>query len=472
MIVACLFLLLPLAHSFNLAKYPVPGTILEPEDDRNIYVSLDGDDTNAGTRDLPLRNLQTAIERADFGVWIVMRGGLYYNVSLGEIPKSVSIQAFPHEQVYLLGSVPLDDTGFKCRPEQVFVGGEPLTQVGAESKVKAGTFFVDNAAGRLVIGNDPTGRTVEAFIDGIGFAHHGSHLGQGAVIATGMHSSFYFCSFTFARAPNFSTCTGDSCLLAAADIDYATDGEAAVRIDLNTFHSNGANGLRLTADFPASVVRNLAKDNTLAGFVFKRANNSVFASNVAVGNAIGMHVISCPEAFVYNNDLVGNKQGLVVTVASPTKNSLLRVRNNLFSNNLERQLSVWAASKADLAKTFGIFDHNGYFQRNATGTRPYQWGNQTFVYHDGFVAASGFDKAPPSIDVRDQAAQPFFVNEGAGNFNLRANSVALKAGAALPTRIARELELKSSRVNMGEFLEHPTLQFFRSFAGAPKWPGQ
>ncbi|KAI6234823.1 DNRLRE domain-containing protein [Aphelenchoides fujianensis] len=545
MIVACLFLLLPLAaHSFNLTKYPVPNRNLEPPYDQVLNVSLDGDDANTGTQGVPLRNLRTAIERAESGVRIVMRGGLYYNISLGAISKPVLIQAFPHEQVYLLGSVPvdgwtkrganwavewnnpfaayqpdaactqMDDTGFKCRPEQVFVGGEPLVQVGAESDVKAGTFFVDNAAGRLLIGSDPTGRTVEvsvqeravslgstASIDGIGFAHYGSHLGHGAVIANGQHSSFYFCSFVqnagdavmlngsyhvvqssvinyngwrgiygksatgslllsntvnfnFARAPNFAACTGDSCLLAAANIGNAI--EASFRVDSNRFESNGANGLRVTVDYPASVIRNIARGNTLAGFVFAHANDSVFASNVAVGNAIGMPVISCPEAFVYNNDLVGNEQGLIVTATPPMKNALVRVRNNLFSNNLERQLSVWAASEADLAATFGILDHNGYFQRNASGTRPFAWGNQTFVYHDGFVAASGFDKAPPSIDIRNQAAQPFFVNEAAGNFNLRANSVAVNAGAALPTRISRELNVKSSPVNMG----------------ALQWPGQ
>ncbi|KAI6230644.1 hypothetical protein M3Y99_01044000 [Aphelenchoides fujianensis] len=547
MIVAYLLLLLPLAHSFNTTKYPVPDTNYEPPYIDVIHVSLDGDDANGGTRGVPLRNLRTAIERAEPGEWIIMHGGLYYNISLGVITKAITIHALPHEQVYLLGSVPvdgwtkrganwavewnnpfaayqpaaectrLDDTGFKCRPEQVFVGGELLTQVGAESEVKVGTFFVDNAAGRLVIGSDPTGRTVEVSVQesafslnnaasfrGIGFAHYGSHLGHGAVIANGAndtYSFFYNCSFVqnagdgvmfngphhvvqfsainyngmrgihvkkstsslvvlnsvsfnFQRAPNFSACTGDSCLLAAVDISHASGG--SVSVDLNTFHSNGANGLRVTADTPTSVIRNLAWGNALAGFVFTRANDSIFASNVAVGNAIGMHLISCPEAFVYNNDFVGNKQGLIVTAVAPRKNSLLRVRNNLFSNNRERQLSVWAASKADLATTFGILDHNGYYQRNASGTRPFQWGNQTFVYHAGFVAASGFDKAPPSIDVRNQAAQPFFVNEGAGNYNLRPKSVAVNAGAALPKRIARQLEIKGSPVNMG----------------ALKWPGQ
>ncbi|KAI6226555.1 Parallel beta-helix repeat protein [Aphelenchoides fujianensis] len=540
----CLLLLFPLAHAFNLTKFPVPDI---PDAYYNLppnalFVALNGEDTNAGTRAAPLRNLRTALERVEENGAIVLRGGLYYNVSLGEITKlGVTIQPFRHERVYLLGSVlvegwtkaganwavewsnpfaayqpdaactQLDDTGFKCRPEQVFVGGEPLTQVGAESAVKKGTFFVDNAAGRLLIGSDPTGRTVEASVQenalvftesahqasiyGIGFAQYGSHLGSGAVISSSELGVFYYSSFVqnagdglmlngsslqdvrdcllnyngmrgfygkkasdllftsnsvdfnFQRAPNFAACTGDSCLLAAADIGHPENG--VVSVLANTFHSNRANGLRVTVGAPSDVTRNFARGNTLAGFVFARANDGVFASNVAVNNAVGMHVISCPGAFVYNNDLVGNKQGLVVTATPPTKNSLVRVRNNLFSNNLERQLSVTAATQADLATTFGIFDHNGYYQRNATGTRPFQWGNQTFVYHAGFVAACGFDKAPPSIDIRNQAAQPFFVNEGAGNYNLRPTSVAVKKGAQLPERIALALGVKATPVNMG-----------------------
>ncbi|KAI6240638.1 hypothetical protein M3Y99_00433600 [Aphelenchoides fujianensis] len=366
-----------------------------------------------------------------------MRGGLYYNISLGEITKPIhQIQAFSHEQVYLLGSVlvdgwtkrganwavewanpfaayqpdaactHLDDTGFKCRPEQVFVEGELLTQVNVQESAFS------------------LGSTTSIY--GIGFAHYGSHLGHGAVIANGPHASFKFCSvvqnagdavmlngsnhviesslinyngmsgiygrkitglqllwstmnFNFQRAPNFAACTGDSCLLAAADIGYAIGG--IFTIDSNRFESNRANGLRVTADFPISV----------------------FATSPGATRS--------PVSWA-------DRDG-----GAPTKNSLVRVRNNLFSNNLERQLSVWAASKADLATTFGIFDHNGYFERNATGTRPFQWGNQTFVYHARFVAASGFDKAPPSIDVRNQVAQPFFVNEGADKTSTSARTV-------------------------------------------------
>ncbi|KAI6226562.1 DUF1565 domain-containing protein [Aphelenchoides fujianensis] len=549
MIAFCLLLLLPLAHSFNLTRFPVPDTNYKPPSDA-LFVALNGSDANPGTQAAPLRNLQTALERVvekeEELATIVLRAGLYYNFSLDQVTKRVFIQPFPHEQVYLLGSVvvrgwakrganwaaawsnpfatyqpdagckQLDNTGFKCRPEQVFVGGEPLTQVGAESGVKTGTFFVDNAAGRLVIGSDPTGHIVEASVQeralslnetagltyfvGIGFAHYGSHLDHGAVVSNGDFVDFAFCSFVqnagdgltlnglsqgvrstvfsnngmrgihvteeggvifqqssvnfnFQRAPNFAACTGALCLLAAAEF---VPQLGMLTIDSSTFHSNRANGLLVANKVDARVVRNFAKGNTRAGFVFKEANESVLASNVAVNNAIGIHVISCPGAFVYNNDLVGNKQGLVVSATSPTKNSLVRVRNNLFSNNVERQVSVTAATQADLAKTFGIFDHNGYHQRNATGTRPFQWGNQTFVYHAGFVTAAGYDKAPPSIDIRNQAAQPFFVNEAAGNFNLRANSVAVNKGAPLTPLIAWLLDVQESPVNMG----------------ALEWPGQ
>ena len=37
-----------------------------------------------------------------------------------------------------------------------------MKQVGSANKVVAGTFFVDEGARRLVVGTDPTGKTVEA----------------------------------------------------------------------------------------------------------------------------------------------------------------------------------------------------------------------------------------------------------------------------------------------------------------------
>jgi hypothetical protein len=65
-------------------------------------------------------------------------------------------------------SVPTCSTGGYCqsatrecqRPEQVYVSGVPLTQVGRDTKPAAGQFSLDSER-RVVLGQDPAGRTVQ-----------------------------------------------------------------------------------------------------------------------------------------------------------------------------------------------------------------------------------------------------------------------------------------------------------------------
>ena len=49
-----------------------------------------------------------------------------------------------------------------AHPDQLWVDGVQLTQVGSRAAVTAGTFYVDQAAQQLVLGTNPAGRKVEA----------------------------------------------------------------------------------------------------------------------------------------------------------------------------------------------------------------------------------------------------------------------------------------------------------------------
>ena len=49
-----------------------------------------------------------------------------------------------------------------AHPDQIWVAGAQLREVGTAAQVKEGTFFVDDAAKRLVIGTNPAGKPVEA----------------------------------------------------------------------------------------------------------------------------------------------------------------------------------------------------------------------------------------------------------------------------------------------------------------------
>jgi len=147
--------------------------------------------------------VQTAIDHAPSGSTIVVRGGTYHESVVVPVGKRLTIQSYPKEAVWLDGSETV--TGWKrndgtwfvsgwafdfdsspsytrgghdgvtpgwrwlsadrplaAHPDQVWVDGSALVQVGSVREVTAGTFFVDTLADRLYIGTDPTGREVQA----------------------------------------------------------------------------------------------------------------------------------------------------------------------------------------------------------------------------------------------------------------------------------------------------------------------
>ena len=87
------------------------------------YVSLDGDDGNAGTIDAPLRNIQTAIDKLAYtgGGAVIIRGGMYTLTKPLELDSSVSgmayaptyITAYPGEEVVLTSAYKFDPSSVK-----------------------------------------------------------------------------------------------------------------------------------------------------------------------------------------------------------------------------------------------------------------------------------------------------------------------------------------------------------------------
>ncbi|KAI6222362.1 DUF1565 domain-containing protein [Aphelenchoides fujianensis] len=231
-----------LSFAFDTAKYPVPDTNFAPPAGA-LFVALNGNDANAGTQAAPLRNPVTAIKKAANGSTIVVRGGVYYEVDLGTVNKRFNLQAYPHEQVYFLGSVPVtgwtkENTYWKapftntlpnvtcpaeiinashpnaCLPEQVFLDGAPLTQVAALSQVADGKFFQETGGQWVYIGSDPSGKVVEvtklvrglnvnpgaagSFVRGIAFAHYGTYwdANSAAILSSAENMTYDRCLIT------------------------------------------------------------------------------------------------------------------------------------------------------------------------------------------------------------------------------------------------------------------------------------
>ncbi|MCL3839200.1 right-handed parallel beta-helix repeat-containing protein, partial [Aeromicrobium duanguangcaii] len=143
----------------------------------------------------------TALAKAKSGSTLVLRGGTYRESARVPFKKKLVIQSYPGEAVWLDGSVPVTgwqksgatwfvsgwNHNFDSRvsysssndqsdwfvdpkfpmaghPDQVWIGGQRLAEVGSAAAVKPGTFFVDTAAKRLVVGSDPTGKQVQASV--------------------------------------------------------------------------------------------------------------------------------------------------------------------------------------------------------------------------------------------------------------------------------------------------------------------
>ncbi len=229
------------------ASYAVPGGA--------IYVATTGNDTSGmGTSGAPYRTLAKAVTSATTGDTIVMRAGTYHEgnsnhtsaIGIAVYKNNLTIQNYPGEAVWFDGSsvqtgwtqsgsqwyIPWTkqfdhsptatsgaadgtDPGWKwindnypCAPfpEQVFVDGTSLTQVGSLGEVTTGTFFVDGTTAsnkiftptRLYIGTNPSGKTINVTdlhnflnlgngytgltVRGIGIRRYGNALPQYAVL--------------------------------------------------------------------------------------------------------------------------------------------------------------------------------------------------------------------------------------------------------------------------------------------------
>ena len=191
----------------------------------------------------PFASIHKALAVAPAGATIVVRGGVYRE-SLGSIHRKVTIQAYPHEQPWVRGSVlatsftpgasgwatpftsPMCDSCYPAPalaaaypaaglPEQVFVDGAPLRQVTSAAAMATGTFWVNRASGQIWLADNPTGHTVEvtvltsAFgistaaagttIRGLGFEHYATvYQGNQGAFAMSSATNVTFDSDTFA----------------------------------------------------------------------------------------------------------------------------------------------------------------------------------------------------------------------------------------------------------------------------------
>lgn len=319
------------------------------------YVSNTGSDANPGTYKQPVKTVARALVLTPAGGTIVLRGGTYHESVT--VTKRVTIQNYPREVVWFDGSRPVSGwtasgavwtapwsaffsshpgqtrSGYPYAtyPAQVFINGTALAQVGSLAEVRSGTFFADSANKRLVIGSDPSGKSVVS-----------SDLTRAIAVMTPNVSLKGFGVRRYAV-------TSSSRAAVLMDPDGGTFEHLVVS-------DNAYIGMALSG--ANKTIRNVtAERNGMMGLGMDRAANVVLANSVFRHNnferfpvlpeAAGVKITKAVRAKINNNLFAENygSTGLWLDNYS----SDVQVTNNSMINNDETGLNVEAATRGIVA---------------------------------------------------------------------------------------------------------------------------
>ena len=375
------------------ARYDVPANA--------IFATPGATPRGSGTQSDPYVGAQHAIDKASAGSTIVLRAGRYHETITVPSGKRLTVQAYPGEPVWFDGSEIVSGwtkTGSTWSvnwnhifdnkvsftvgkheawwvnaaypaagyPDQVWIDGVALTQVTSAAQVTTGTFFVDRAAKRLVLGSDPSGRTVEAstlqrgiqvFAEGtkllgFGVRRYATNVAQlgtvgirvknatvenvavvdnatiGLVVRNSGHllqnvtvSNNGLQGIGGNQADNLTirnaSVTGNNAqhfnpepVSAGSKISDSRN----VRVESSLFADNH-DGTGLWFDESSSdavVVGNTFARNGKAGFEYEISKGAIVAGNYVVDNKwAGLYIFNSNEVSVWNNTFVGNARTLM-----------------------------------------------------------------------------------------------------------------------------------------------------------------
>ncbi len=364
----------PMSVPLKTTNYPVP--------EGAIFVAPNGKAANDGkTPDAPT-TVQRAVETAPVGATIVFRGGIYRGVDNVRIAKKLTLQAYPNEKPWLWGSIPVqgftrDDNAARVPVwrhdawphsfpftwgreyldpaypmagllDMVWVGDKYLSQVGALDQMGPGQFFVDAQNKRLYLGDDPTGKTVEATahrraftlqtVDKTALAAAPPHIqARAATFDTNSDpSGTQIRGLGFARYADFAGQMSAPGLV-IEDCTFAWNGQLGLSLSMhvdqirgvpprgmivrgNTFMCNGRTGFHASHIFGATVENNTFAYNNVerfraawdaAGLKIVYTPNLILRRNLAERNyATGLWLDISVDNAVVTHNLVRHNQGI------------------------------------------------------------------------------------------------------------------------------------------------------------------
>jgi parallel beta-helix repeat protein len=511
------------------AVYPIPS--------RAYYVSTTGKDTNPGTKTAPFRTLGKAVASVPSGSTIVMRAGTYRE-SVTWYGKALTIEPAPDETVWMSGSdvvtgwvadgavwrrdnwtVSYNRTSqsdlidpaypYAGLPDQIFVDGVPMTQVGSRAAVTAGKFYFDVGGRHLYLGTNPTGQSVEvstraramyinhgngSVVRGIGIERYATSTASlGAIYGEADNLLFDNDTFRDNAAAGLSV-DGDRIWVVASLFD--SNGQLGLHgnrltnsvIAKNRFVGNDAahfavtgasGGMKLTTvsnvvvwmnlsernvtrgmwidihSNNVTLVRNVVRDNGDRGIQYEISNAGNIIGNTLVRNgAAGTAVIESTNMQIYNNTFDDNLRG--IDVIDGTRSEIVSnvaIRNNLISgtrpasNNL---LAVNDVSHHRSAEQMGVsVNYDAYSRENATFPKFLVTWSDYPTTVKVFTSVSDFEaKARQELNgsALDGTSTAWYVNPAGNDFRVAAGNGVLGHALGLPSSLAAVLSVAPGTV--------------------------
>lgn len=352
-------------------SYPIPTGA--------IFVAPTGDSRNSGqTADAPT-TLERAVALAPVGGTLVLRGGTYRGVSLS-LTKKLTLQAFAGEIPMLKGSVVVTQwvregnawrhNGWNAsfppnvarvyldpkypmagHRDMVFLNDAALIQVASAAELKPGAFWVHAVTKTLWIGDDPTGKTVEATAYGtaISLQKQGDAGADGSIVR-GLHISHYADAGLFSARPNVTL--ENNTLVWNGQQGAKVYGPNLI-VRGNTFSCNGRQGLGCgnvhgalveNNTFSYNNVENFAYGWDAGGFKIGKTDGLTFRGNLVernFSNGVWLDV-SIFRAVVSGNTVRHNNSvGMIVELSHDITLAFNLIHDNIYHCGI----MVWDSSK-------------------------------------------------------------------------------------------------------------------------------
>lgn len=504
------------------------------------FVAPHGSDSAAGSKAAPWRTVGRA---ARAGGVIVLRAGTYHE-DLELTGRKVTLQPYPGEVVWFDGSqqvtgwvrdgstwrkdgwtAKFDSTDPNAHgssslrmvdpkfpmanhPDEVFAKGRHLEQVKSKDQVKPGTFYVDYAASKLYVGDQPTDIAATTLAEalylhgadgsvvrGIGFRRYATPIKRlGAV--KGYANNLTFENNVFAdtalaglslRGSNITV--RHNAFLRNGQLGLHANQTDHAKISGNLLEGNNAahfkiipvaGGMKVTKSRNTRIVDNLVRGNAGAGIwcdvacvniviardvvtgntghgiQFEISDRALIVGNVVANNdRYGIRVLESSHARLWNNTVAGNALRQIDVLDGTRKEvgpiTGTEIRDNLLEpkgGGSDQLLGVADSNARNPAKKMATTDANAYYRPSGKPNSVIHWADGPHSFADfGDLAKFRSDTGQEKNGIAVNEAAPFADRE---SYRLKPDSDPLRAGLPVPADVAALLGVKAgARAGIG-----------------------